>query len=360
MKPKNEKKKETIELLEIMIQQSDKGPSGFWAEDYEGCGNPEIFPEFNDGLKQGKIVRKEHYLCPWNTAVLFGNGHGNINTGCYHSCSINEAKYLSPTMLKDVLVRFKTGIINGRYNDTSCLSPLLTAKEISYIKSQKAQKKQNRDEKEKTKRKERVLKANELIKKYPQYEGLFATHYGENVVALTYDGSIDFNPLGCKNIVGAEHLTYDEYIDVQIRSFGKARPWFATCYYNIPLSFKGTIKKKNKERICFERIEVKGMYSDGRCFEGKEEHVWMSINQFEKHEIGECVSFYAEVYRYVKTGDGKLIDYALRNPDDIQRVDKYNLPTDSDLDNQLIDELICETCYFEEFCNKVNCIIEKD
>ena len=30
----------------MMIQHSDKGPSGFWVDDYEGCGNPKIFPEF--------------------------------------------------------------------------------------------------------------------------------------------------------------------------------------------------------------------------------------------------------------------------------------------------------------------------
>ena len=88
------KKKDTIELLEIMIQQTDKGPSGFWVDDYEGCGNPDIFPEFRDGLKYGRLVQKEHYLCPWNTAILFGNGHGNVHTGCYHSCSIDKAKHL--------------------------------------------------------------------------------------------------------------------------------------------------------------------------------------------------------------------------------------------------------------------------
>ena len=51
------KKKETIELLEIMIQEADKGPSGFWTDDYEGCGNPNIFPEFAEGLKCGKLVQ---------------------------------------------------------------------------------------------------------------------------------------------------------------------------------------------------------------------------------------------------------------------------------------------------------------
>lgn len=55
---KTEKKEKTIEVLDVMIQHADKGPSGFWVDDYEGCGNPQIFPEFEDGLKRGKLIKK--------------------------------------------------------------------------------------------------------------------------------------------------------------------------------------------------------------------------------------------------------------------------------------------------------------
>ena len=34
-------KKETLATLEVMIANADKGPSGFWVDDYEGCGNPQ-------------------------------------------------------------------------------------------------------------------------------------------------------------------------------------------------------------------------------------------------------------------------------------------------------------------------------
>lgn len=44
-------KKNTIKLIDVMIWNADKGPSGFWTDDYEGCGNPKIFPEFEEGLK---------------------------------------------------------------------------------------------------------------------------------------------------------------------------------------------------------------------------------------------------------------------------------------------------------------------
>lgn len=30
------KKEKTMDVLDIMIQHADKGPSGFWVDDYEG------------------------------------------------------------------------------------------------------------------------------------------------------------------------------------------------------------------------------------------------------------------------------------------------------------------------------------
>ena len=42
------------------------------------------------------------------------------------------------------------------------------------------------------------------------------------------------------------------------------------------------------------------MYMDGVCFDGKEEHVWMSSSGFENYKVGDSVSFFADVYRYLK------------------------------------------------------------
>lgn len=42
MKSKQTKKK-TTGLIDVMIQHADKGASGFWTDDYEGCGNPKYF-----------------------------------------------------------------------------------------------------------------------------------------------------------------------------------------------------------------------------------------------------------------------------------------------------------------------------
>ena len=105
------KKDATVKLIDVMIQSADKGPSGFWTDDFEGCGNPKIFPEFEEGLKHGKLVQKEHYLCPWNTAILYGSKRGNIETGCYHSCSIEDAKYLS----KELLIKKQSAAVDLGY-----------------------------------------------------------------------------------------------------------------------------------------------------------------------------------------------------------------------------------------------------
>lgn len=72
---------------------------------------------------------------------------------------------------------------------------------------------------------------------------------------------------------------------------------------------------------------------------------------FEDYKVGDCLTFFAEVYRYVKTGNGKRIDFALRNPKGIKKIDSYELPTDDELMLQSIDAIICETCYLNEHCS---------
>lgn len=128
------------------------------------------------------------------------------------------------------------------------------------------------------------------------------------------------------------------------------------CYYEIPLGFKGEVEKFGKEHICFKRIYVDGMYSDGVCFEDKEDHVWMSIQWFEGLAIGDCVSFFAEPYRYLKTSNGKTLDFGLRNPKQVKKIEKYELPSDEDLMRQEVNSIICETCYLNEQCYRIDCI----
>ncbi|MCM1120839.1 MAG: hypothetical protein NC543_15955 [bacterium] len=352
-------KKATISALNVMIECADKGPSGFWTGDQEVCGNPQIFPEFEKGLKGNRLVQKEHYLCPWNTVVLYGGNRCNALSGCYHSCSIKKTKYLSAEMLREVLIRFRTRLQNGGYDNFEQLAPLLTPNEITYIEKQVHKEEAEQKKRQEKERRERLKKTSALIKKFPDKENLFSAYYGKKELVCTYDGTIDFNPEGYRDVVGAEKFTYAEYLEVQIKSFHKTRGWFEECYHNIPLGFKGCIEKNTGKNVCFQRIVVEGMYLDGDCFVGKEDHVWMDISGFEIFQVGDCVSFSAEIYRYVKTGNGKQIDFGLRNPQGIKRIEAYELPSDDELMEQEIEQMVCETCYLEEHCNKASCLRPK-
>lgn len=352
-------KKATIDAINQMIRHADKGPSGFWVEDYSGCGNPSIFPEFEIGLKNGDLVQKEHDLCPWNTAIMYGAGHGSIATGCYHSCSIDKARYLSDQELAKVLFRFKMRLKHGDYDSTDNLSPLLTEKERKNIENRILAEQCKRKHHEEQKVQARLKKAAALIAKYPDKESLLALYYGERDHVLEENGIILFDPHSQYDVIGAEKFSYNEYLDIQFASLGKKhRTYFAKCYFNTPLSFKGQIEKVNSKHVCFNRIFLIGAHSDGSIFEGKENHVWMDKSGFEALCVGDSISFTAEVYRYIKTGNGKLIDYGLRNPANIQKISPYELPSDDKLIMQEIESLICENCFLSDQCNRNYCMMD--
>ncbi|MCF0131483.1 MAG: hypothetical protein HUJ71_07120 [Pseudobutyrivibrio sp.] len=110
------------------------------------------------------------------------------------------------------------------------------------------------------------------------------------------------------DVVGGERLTKEEYQRILKQSEPHCRGWFMTCAHAIPLGFAGQIERVTKDKICFKRIYVSGMYPDGICFDGKEDHVWMDLKGFEEYSVGDSLEFFAEVYRYLKTSNGKLID----------------------------------------------------
>ena len=167
----------------------------------------------------------------------------------------------------------------------------------------------------------------ELFKKYEgtEFYGAIKAHYGSKGSFQTYDGGLlNFDENAMKDIAGAEKLTYPEFIDIQIQTGKDYRGSFMLCYYYNPIEFKGEVETFGKGTICFKRIYVDGMYPDGVMFEGKEDHVWMSAEGFGKLEKGDCISFFAEVYRYVKTSDGKKLEFGLRNPQVLRKLKSTN------------------------------------
>lgn len=185
---------------------------------------------------------------------------------------------------------------------------------------------------------------------------------GSKMGLQVYGGFIDFDPDKQKDLVGGDEITYDEYLDLQMMACQKKENirWdIALCYYCIPLEFVGKIERISKKAICFSRIYVSGMYPDGNCFEGKEDHVWIEKKGLEEYAVGDCLSFFAEPYRYIKTGNGKEMDFGLRNPKNVKKIEKYELPSDDALMLQSINRIICESCYLNEQCSGGCCIRNK-
>lgn len=194
-----------------------------------------------------------------------------------------------------------------------------------------------------------------------EWKELKKEFWGQNATVDRQEwGYIDFSPQGMNEVFGGEKLSYEEYLDVQMATGKGIRGWFALCHREVPLGFAGQIVRITKKNICFKRIYVSGMYMDGECFDGREDHVWMSIERFEDYQVDDCLEFYAETYRYLKTKNGKQIDFGLRNPSEIKKVDSYKLPSDDDLLRQSVNQIICEVCMFRDHCYGGMCIANKE
>jgi len=179
--------------------------------------------------------------------------------------------------------------------------------------------------------------------------------YGERIqVSSEGGGYIDFSPESMSEVKNGVFKSYDEYLDVQERSSWKWRTYFALCYNStFGSTFTGRLEKiyKARSKALFQRIMVAGLYDDGTGFYGKEDHVWMDLGPFAEYAAGDCLEFTADVYRYMKHGKGgKLIDFGLSNPESIKKVDSYRVPTDEELTEQSIRQLVCETCIFHDHC----------
>ena len=175
--------------------------------------------------------------------------------------------------------------------------------------------------------------------------------YNTDYDVIMVGGIISFDPRSKAEVKGAEKLSYDEYLEVMRQSCGHIKMAFGKCYYDAQMySFKGRISKKNNKRVLFDKIDIKGVDNKARFFVDKEEHVWVEIQGLEKYNVGDEIEFSADIYRYLKTGTGKKIDFGLTNISNVVLIDGYDLPTDEELMLQEIDRLICENCLFVEQC----------
>lgn len=134
------------------------------------------------------------------------------------------------------------------------------------------------------------------------------------------------------------------------------------CFIYTPISdFYGTIarRSKDKKRICFNRIFFTYMYPDGMTADAIEDHVWMDGADFASFAVGDSVSFYAEVYRYLKTGNGKQLAFGLRSPCGIRRCAPYALPSEKELRAQRMELSCCDNCYLGDCCSRVSCMLNR-
>lgn len=65
-----------------------------------------------------------------------------------------------------------------------------------------------------------------------------------------------------------------------------------------------------------------------------------------------------DIINIQKSSVGKVKDFGLRNPSGIHIIERYELPTDEELIQQLLDGIICETCFMSEYCNGTYCIMK--
>ena len=127
-------------------------------------------------------------------------------------------------------------------------------------------------------------------------------------------GAIDTSEDAMKDVDGGENLSYEEYLKALFNSRNVRRHCFEYCYYsNAWCDFKGQIERfdKKKGKVLFKRIYISGGLMDGDGYEGNEDHVWMDIEPFERYQEGDCLSFGGEIYRYLKTRNGKQISFGI-------------------------------------------------
>ena len=310
--------KQTLKTVNQMIQNIDKGLSGFWKDlyddDTDGCYNEEVLPQFKD--KDRLIL--PYISCPYSNVVIYG---GTNVTGCYYQCNLSKFQILYKTnkeLVKKILLRYKDNLEKGVYNqlrqydqqiEYSC-TPLLTEEESRILNQ---------------------TYADYLEKLYESYKN---------------QKQKNPDPIDqCK------------------------RKGFKGCYYNANGFglFKGQVvlikegNKKNTKDYLFKRIFIKYMEDFGIITNDKEDHVWIqNAEPFVQAgvKVGDSVSFSGRIEIYKRWDTRKIIGYELgiTNPEGIEIIPGYELPTDEEIEKQELSKIECETCSLSNYCYRVYCL----
>ena len=204
-------------------------------------------------------------------------------------------------------------------------------------------------------------KVKNLIKKYPEFKNSLKENYGSNIISIIDNGLIYFDPESKYDIIGAENLSYNKYLKLQIKS---AKHNCHSALINGLLNgfscFTGRIESKSDDYVYFKQIEVAGYTFDGERYTDTEFNIRIEADGFEDFKPGDCVWFNADVYRYIANTEenDKVIDYGLQNVSNISKTHCYQ-PINYELYDRHIPELMCKICLHKNTCSKLDCKLPK-
>lgn len=208
-----------------------------------------------------------------------------------------------------------------------------------------------------------------------KWEEKKARFYKKDCICLMHGGAIFFGETSMSGLEGGEGLGYDEYLDIQKQSLGKIRAGLIPAFADHGLvTIRGRIGKidRVKKMVCFPEAWISAW--DGPEYmansrpvpdytPAKEGNLWMALDGFDNFRVGDCVSFTAEVYRFVRLRNDPsrhpVIDFGVRNPENIKKEDEKDLPTEEDLLEFRISQILCEMCMYEDHCYG-HCIASDD
>ncbi len=174
-------------------------------------------------------------------------------------------------------------------------------------------------------------------------------------------GILDLSEDAMKDVIGGKKLTYDQYAKALFNSRNERRANFEYCYYtDMICEFKGTIERFSKDKVLFSRIYILGDFEDGTLWEGSEDHVWMTAKPFKDFKAGDMVSFDGQIYRYLKTGNGLSISFGIEPLYVYGPAETYELPSEEKMNEQAVNQIICEVCKFKNHCYMGNCIANEE